>query len=44
LPCDPGSYCQSAGQDAVTGDCTAGYYCTIASFTATPGGSLPSGY
>ena len=27
-PCTGGKYCQTPGLSAVTGDCTAGYYCT----------------
>lgn len=34
--CDAGSYCDTAGQTAVTGPCTAGYYCELGSITATP--------
>ncbi|OMJ93310.1 hypothetical protein SteCoe_3776 [Stentor coeruleus] len=37
-PCDAGSYCDTAGQTAVTGPCTAGYYCLLGSITATPVG------
>lgn len=48
ISCDPGSYCATAGLTAVTGTCTAGYYCSLGSTTATPtsgvGGQCQAGY
>jgi hypothetical protein len=46
LACPPGSYCAAAGLTAVSGDCSAGYYCTIASPSATPNPptTTPDGY
>ena len=48
INCDPGSYCSGTGLTAVSGTCTAGYYCTLASTTATPtsgaGGQCQIGY
>lgn len=48
-PCSPGSYCGSSGLAAVTGPCSAGYFCLEASQTATPmdgvtGDTCPAGY
>lgn len=49
-PCDPGSYCDARGLDAVTGTCDAGYYCELYATTATPltdaegGGMCPQGH
>jgi hypothetical protein len=37
--CDPGKYCQYPGQDNVTGDCAAGYYCKSGVDTDQPSGS-----
>lgn len=34
--CDPGDYCGDVGLNATSGECEAGYYCTRASFSATP--------
>ena len=34
--CDAGSYCDTPGLIAVKGPCSAGYYCLLASITATP--------
>jgi hypothetical protein len=36
VPCTPGSYCATAGLNAPTGTCTAGYYCKEGALTATP--------
>ena len=36
IDCDPGSYCDTLGQTAVTGNCTAGYFCTLKSTEAAP--------
>ena len=48
ISCDPGSYWATAGLTAVTGQCTAGYFCTLGSTTATPtsgvGGQCQPGY
>lgn len=43
IKCDPGSYCSSAGLTAVSGTCTAGYYCTLQSTTATPSSATSTG-
>jgi len=36
LPCPPGFYCDAAGLPTPAGACAAGYFCTIASPSATP--------
>ena len=36
LPCPPRLYCEGHGLSVPTGDCSAGYYCTIGSHTDTP--------
>ena len=36
IDCDPGSYCATPGLTAVTGNCAQGYFCVLASTTATP--------
>ena len=36
LACPPGKYCDSPGRISPTGDCDAGYYCTLSSPTKTP--------
>ena len=38
--CLDGSYCSEENATAVTGDCTAGYYCTEGADTPTPGNEL----
>lgn len=35
-PCPGGQYCQFAGLDTPTDNCSAGYYCTAMSITNTP--------
>ena len=46
--CTPGKYCAIAGLEAVTGSCTAGWYCTSKAKTATPsdntGAQCPTGH
>ena len=39
LGCDEGSYCETDMLSAVTGNCTAGYYCTGNSTTGQPTGT-----
>ena len=34
--CTPGSYCETTGLDAPTGECNGGYYCLGAAISATP--------
>ena len=47
--CTPGKYCATTDLAAVTGDCSAGFYCLLSATTATPsstaqgGGSCPAG-
>ena len=36
MPCDGGSYCNRLNATAVSGDCSAGFYCTRGVDTATP--------
>lgn len=36
LPCPGGQYCQTQGQTTWTGDCAAGFYCTINSTSDSP--------
>ena len=36
LDCDPGMYCDTAGQTSVTGLCSEGFYCAGAANTSTP--------
>lgn len=43
-PCDPGSHCSGTGLTAVSGTCSAGYYCTVGSPSAQPGATAPTGY
>lgn len=43
IQCDPGSYCATAGLTAVTGQCSAGYYCTLGSTDGTPGSATATG-
>jgi hypothetical protein len=43
IDCDPGSYCDTAGISAVTGLCTAGYYCTLRSTVANPSSATSIG-
>ena len=51
VQCDGGSYCKDPGQSAITGNCSAGYYCQVGVNMAEPtgnhtgvGGICPSGY
>ena len=45
--CTPGKYCATTGQDAVTGNCDAGFFCTLGAKVPDPsdntGGQCPSG-
>ncbi|RUS80256.1 hypothetical protein EGW08_011985, partial [Elysia chlorotica] len=34
--CDPGTFCQTDGLAAPTGNCSAGYYCILGAYTSTP--------
>lgn len=48
-PCPGGQYCQFAGLDTPTGNCSSGYYCTARSSSATPvdgttGDICPAGF
>ena len=36
LPCDPGKFCNSTGLADVVGDCEAGFYCTLGSYSSAP--------
>lgn len=38
-PCDPGSYCDAPGLTAVSGPCTAGFYCHSGVDTSAPSGN-----
>lgn len=38
-PCDPGSYCDVPGLTAVSGPCSAGYYCQSGVDIAAPSGA-----
>ena len=49
LPCPGGQYCQFAGLDTPTDNCSAGFYCVARSSSATPtdvitGDRCPAGY
>jgi hypothetical protein len=49
IKCDPGKYCQTEGLSAPTGDCLAGYFCTLQASTQTPtdgttGDICPAGF
>jgi hypothetical protein len=43
IACSAGSYCNNAGQTALTGFCNAGYYCGGSSTSAQPSGTGPNG-
>ena len=36
LSCDPGSFCQTAGQSSVSGNCSAGFYCESGASVSQP--------
>lgn len=40
--CTAGSYCETAGQTAVTGSCSAGFYCVAGTKVSTPSSGLCS--
>jgi len=49
LLCPPGEYCESAGQNETSGNCSAGFYCIGGSKTPTPvdlaeGSNCPPGF
>ena len=49
IPCDPGFYCKGVGLSNITGQCSAGYFCTLGASTLQPvdgltGDICPVGY
>lgn len=36
IDCDPGTYCETTGLDRPTGNCSAGYYCTLKASIQNP--------
>ena len=47
--CEPGTYCGTSGLAAPTGNCTAGFYCTLGAVSSSPsngstGGICPEGF
>jgi hypothetical protein len=48
-PCDSGRFCSGLGQTAFSGNCTAGYYCSLGAWMSAPldgvtGNICPAGY